>query len=259
MRLRDRSPDEMLRIGLFGVVLAASALLAGCGGGMASPSKVAVAVGATACDDSGLYVRPIIYPSSTSTRHIRGAREEVYDCVFPHRLPECVVYERKDNLATATAVKGPFVFSPASARRFSCFRQRRIVQARRAARRIARRQKVAVASSSNRLFSIFPRAPSQRRCVILERRSPRKARPGLCQTSVRRAQTHEPAWIVTFTERWGQAASCSPHCRLIARGFTHPAASSFRWRHTWRISVGGPNLRVLGNRSSGAAVPQHHA
>lgn len=88
----------MLKFGLFGTVVTASALLAGCGGGMASPSKVATAAGATACDDSGMYVRPIIYPSRTSTRHIRGDREEVYDCVFRHRLPECVVYEGKDNL-----------------------------------------------------------------------------------------------------------------------------------------------------------------
>ncbi len=68
---------------LGGSLLAAVALLAGCGGGAASPGTVAQAAGATSCDNSGFYIQSKV----TSDKQV------IYDCRFSGGgLPKCVTY-----------------------------------------------------------------------------------------------------------------------------------------------------------------------
>jgi hypothetical protein len=121
--------------------------------------------------------------------------------------------------------------------------------------RIARREEVRIARSSNVLFSIFPSMPGKRKCVIPHGGLPRLGSlRGTCQTSLRPdLHTHEPAWIVSFTERWRRPA-CAPD---LAVACSRPMTS-----HTWRLIEGMPVIaqgvkpRVVATRSSGAAPPQ---
>src|SRR5262249_20202309 len=122
----------MLRIGLLAVVLAAS-VLAGCGGGIASPSKVASQDVGAKCDDSGRSSKPSINGAPIErSLHRRGV--EFYDCTFPRRLPACMVYDGVNSMDWTFVVR--FNFKHAS-RRPSCLRQRRVAAARRAANRAA--------------------------------------------------------------------------------------------------------------------------
>ena len=128
----------MLRIGFVGAVLAASALLAGCGGGVASPSKVASQFGyvGAQCDDSGLSMKPSINGQPIELS-LHGRRVEIYDCVFLRHLPACVVYDGTGSMDWTYIVR--FNFKHRS-RRPRCLRQRRIALAQRAAKRAAAKQ-----------------------------------------------------------------------------------------------------------------------
>jgi hypothetical protein len=115
------------------------------------------------------------------------------------------------------------------------------------------REEVRIARASNpRLFSIFPTAPGEERCVIPNRTSPPHDFRGVCRTSVRPRRTMEPSWSVTFTESWGP--SCPP-------GADCPASQLTR-HHTWQVVEGetivkpGTKPRVYATRSRGATPPQ---
>jgi hypothetical protein len=113
------------------------------------------------------------------------------------------------------------------------------------------REEVRVARSSNvRLFSIFPKVPGERRCLIP--RSGRQQRfAGICQTSVRSRPTHEPSVSVTFTESWWP--HCPPMAACSPRALRH---------HTWQVIEGetmvklGTTPHVYATHSSGARPPQ---
>lgn len=70
-------------------------------------------------------------------------------------------------------------------------------------------------------------------------------------TSIHAARTHEPALIVTFTEKWNNGCP-----RTSDAGPCAPV------KHTWQVIEGEPlitigaRLRVLGTRMSGATAPQ---
>jgi hypothetical protein len=113
------------------------------------------------------------------------------------------------------------------------------------------REDVRVARASNaRLFSIFPKVPGERRCLIPERSRKRRS-AGICQTSVHSRPTHEPSVSVTFTESWW------PHCPPMAA--CSPRASL---HHAWQVIEGetivapGAKLHVYATRSRGARAPQ---
>jgi hypothetical protein len=63
-------------------VVAAAALLAGCGGGGPSASQVATAAGASFCNNSGFYIQS----------KLTGNKSVIYDCRFAGKLPACVTY-----------------------------------------------------------------------------------------------------------------------------------------------------------------------
>jgi|GEM_PF-2479195 hypothetical protein len=119
---------------------------------------------------------------------------------------------------------------------------------------IARNHEVQVARSSNRLFSIFPAVPGKRQCSIPDGAPGAKPFRGTCQTSVHPARTHEPAVIVTFTERWRWPPCPRKGDCIAARNL----------RHTWHVIEGEPivkpgaRLRVLATRSNGATAPQYY-
>jgi hypothetical protein len=114
------------------------------------------------------------------------------------------------------------------------------------------REEVRVARSSNPgLFSIFPKAPGERRCAIPADAPSRRTYQGICQTNVRPRRTMEPSVSVDFTESWW------PHCPLMA------ACSPRALRHhTWQIIEGEPivrpgaKLHVYATHSRGATPPQ---
>jgi hypothetical protein len=108
---------------LLALVLAAA--LAACGGGgTASAAVVAQAANATSCDDSGFYMKP---------QSGNGGKEEIYDCHFAKRLPECVTYDGNIANNSSDVVSG--VFSTAIGRRPPCLRERKVAIAKRAAKR----------------------------------------------------------------------------------------------------------------------------
>lgn len=119
----------------------------------------------------------------------------------------------------------------------------------------SRRHEIQVARSSNRLFAIFPLLAGERRCAIPVGGPVKTSFRGTCQTSVHRAQTHEPAMIVAFTERWRRPA-CAP---ALAAACPHPMA-----HHTWQVVEGEPivttgaTFNVLATRPSGATAPQDY-
>lgn len=114
-------------------------------------------------------------------------------------------------------------------------------------------QKIALARGSNGLFSIFPARPGRKTCAIPAGGLRTKPIMGMCSTSLRRGRTHEPAWIVSFTEYWTVGPRCPPgdHC-----GPTHG------FQHTWRVIEAEPVItpgarwRIAATRESGAIPPQ---
>jgi hypothetical protein len=133
-----------VRIVLVGMVLAASVLLAGCGGGgIASPSKVASQLYGATCDDSGLSMKPVLYGQSIE-RSLHGHRVEIYDCTFLRHLPACVVYDGVNSMDWTTVVRLNFRHA---SRRPSCIRKRQVALARRAANRQAAGQAAKPTSS----------------------------------------------------------------------------------------------------------------
>lgn len=116
------------------------------------------------------------------------------------------------------------------------------------------REDVRVARSSNlRLFSIFPKAPGERRCAIPDGARSRRPYSGICRTSVRSRQTHEPSVSVTFTESWWP--HCPPLTACSPRALRH---------HTWQVVEGetivepGTKPRVYATHSRGATAPQDY-
>jgi hypothetical protein len=112
------------------------------------------------------------------------------------------------------------------------------------------RKEVRVARSSNRLFSIFPKVPGERLCLI-PLGGTRRRFVGICRTSVRSRPTHEPSVSVRFTESWWP--HCPPLTACSPRALRH---------HTWRVIEGativtpGAKLHVYATRSRGARAPQ---
>jgi hypothetical protein len=62
-----------------------------------------------------------------------GGKEEIYDCHFAKRLPECVTYDGNIANNSSDVVSG--VFSTAIGRRPPCLRERKVAIAKRAAKR----------------------------------------------------------------------------------------------------------------------------
>ena len=109
---------------------------------------------------------------------------------------------------------------------------------------------VQVARASDRYLSIFPAEPGNRRCAIPDGAPGTKAFRGKCSTSLSSVVSHGPSTIVTFTERWGQPASCP------ANGY---CLVPFKHHATWKVSlVASPprRLHVLATGLSGATPPQ---
>ncbi|HEY2354081.1 MAG TPA: hypothetical protein VGH79_04180 [Gaiellaceae bacterium] len=115
-------------------------------------------------------------------------------------------------------------------------------------------EQVALARSSNDLLSIFPARPGTTTCRIPAGGHRVKPWPATCTTRVRRARTHEPALLVSFTETWGPAP-CPPGAFCPVMLPQH---------HTWTVVEGEPvvtagsRLRVLATRQSGATAPQFY-
>ncbi|HLX33320.1 MAG TPA: hypothetical protein VKR79_11240 [Gaiellaceae bacterium] len=113
---------------------------------------------------------------------------------------------------------------------------------------------IALARASNRLFAIFPAQPGEKRCGIPEGGVHFRPLPGTCTTSIHAAATHEPALLVTFTEKW-QFPPC-PRGEYCA--FSRTA------HHTWQVIEGEPivtataRLRIVATRQSGATAPQYY-
>ena len=117
-------------------------------------------------------------------------------------------------------------------------------------------QQIALARASNpQVFAIFPKAPGRRKCGIPEGGLHKKPLllPGVCETSIHSAPTHEPALVVTFTEKWQ-----SPPCPRGSDCLNHIVQSS------WHIIEGEPlvtptaRLHVLATRTSGVPPPQSY-
>lgn len=113
------------------------------------------------------------------------------------------------------------------------------------------REEVKVARGSNRLFSIFPRVPGSRVCLIPDGALGSKAFQGECETRVRPRRTMEPSFSVTFTESWW--LHCPPMAACSPRALRH---------HTWQVIEGetivkpGTKPRVYATHSRGALAPQ---
>lgn len=114
-------------------------------------------------------------------------------------------------------------------------------------------QQIALARASSDLFSIFPAKPGTGRCGIPAGGVRLKPLPGMCTTRIRAAATHEPALLVTFTERW--TFRCARGADCVAAWALH---------HTWTVVEGEPvvtahsRLRILATRQSGATAPQYY-
>jgi len=110
---------------------------------------------------------------------------------------------------------------------------------------------IQLARSSSPLFSLFPAEPGKKACFIAAGIGRLR---GWCRTSVRRAQTHEPAIVVSFTEAWFPESRCPPwdHCLAVRE-----------MHHTWTFVEGslpwgtpGAGLHILATRQSGEMAPQ---
>jgi hypothetical protein len=118
----------------------------------------------------------------------------------------------------------------------------------------SRAQQIALARSSNDLFSIFPERSATKPCGIPEGGVHFKPLRGTCRTSIRVAATHEPALLVAFTETW-PVPTCPPgaFCPVM------PVP-----KHTWTVVEGEPvvttgsHLRILATRQSGTIAPQYY-
>ena len=111
-------------------------------------------------------------------------------------------------------------------------------------------QQIALARSSNYLFSIFPARPGTKICRI-PKGGPRGVKPlrGTCTTSIHAGATHEPTLVVTFTEKW-RFPPCSLRDDCVAVRI---------FRHTWRVMVtADARPRVLATQQSGATAPQYY-
>lgn len=119
-----------------------------------------------------------------------------------------------------------------------------------------RAQQIALARASNpRVFSIFPAKPGKQRCSIPEGGVHR--RPGVlegwCTTSIHRSDSHGPALVVTFTEKWWPCPN-GAYCFFMPR-LPH---------HTWRVIVretsatSSSGLRVVATHQRGTAAPQYY-
>jgi hypothetical protein len=101
--------------------------------------------------------------------------------------------------------------------------------------------------------SIFPKVPGKEICLIPHGMPPGQSFRGVCQTSVRSRQTHEPSVSVTFTESWWP--HCPPMAACSPRALRH---------HTWQIIEGETMIKpetkphVYVTRSHGARAPQDH-
>jgi hypothetical protein len=114
------------------------AVLAGCGGGAASPTKVAQVAGASYCDNSGYFIQS----------KLTSSKETIYDCRFGRRLPECVTYS--GNIATNSTSDVQFLFVDAlNAKRPECLTWLKTARARLA--RIAARKRAERAAARLRL------------------------------------------------------------------------------------------------------------
>ena len=87
------------RLILSGALVTAAALLAGCGGGAASPGTVAQAAGATSCDNSGFFVES----------KLTNEKDVIYDCRFADALPKCVTYS--GNIARDATTEVSYLFA----------------------------------------------------------------------------------------------------------------------------------------------------
>ena len=111
-----------------------------------------------------------------------------------------------------------------------------------------------LARSSNWLFSIFPAAPGTKACLIPAGGPAPSHLHGTCRTIVRPVPSHEPAFKVTFTERWMSMSggSCPPPGCPV----------SMPLHHTWTIVEGEPvitpgaRLHIFATRQSGMLAPQ---
>ena len=120
---------------------------------------------------------------------------------------------------------------------------------------------VRVAKASDSTLSIFPSRPGVIRCRI-PTGAPTTSTdlvkvfiPGKCRTRVRVFPSHEPALIVSFTERW-------PKC---LQGYCTPSGGAVTRRHSWQIMVSlpygtfrRPAVVKVKTRSTGALPPQDY-
>jgi hypothetical protein len=107
-----------------------------------------------------------------------------------------------------------------------------------------------LARSSSPLFSIFPATPGKKPCWIPAGGPPLLHLHGTCRTVVRRAATHEPAFVVSFTETWMPKSHCRPFCPVIIRQY-----------HTWSVverALPGAGLHIAATRQTGNAAPQFY-
>ena len=118
----------------------------------------------------------------------------------------------------------------------------------------SRAQQIALARSSDYLFSIFPAKPGEKRCEIPGGGMRTTPLRGVCATSIRRAQTHEPELIISFTEKWA-----TPPCRSGMECILHRT-----FHHTWRvletepIVTQGARLHIAATQQSGSTAPQYY-
>jgi hypothetical protein len=120
--------------------MAAASLLAGCGGGAASPSKVASVAGATTCDNSGFYVQS----------KLTGHKDVIYDCRFARKLPKCVTYS--GNIANDATGEVQLLFSGSlNARKPACLSW--VAAARKRLAQIAARKAAAKRLARQRAFA----------------------------------------------------------------------------------------------------------
>jgi len=114
-------------------------------------------------------------------------------------------------------------------------------------------QQIKLARASNRVFSIFPTAPGQKKCGIPEGGVHFGPLPGVCVTSIQHPIGAGRVAIVSFTEKWP-----FPSC---PRGADCIALSGTR-HHVWRVLVAEPptatKIRVVGTSERGSVAPQYY-
>jgi len=115
-----------------------------------------------------------------------------------------------------------------------------------------RAQQIELARGSNRLFSIFPAKPGQKKCGIPEGGVHFKPLPGFCATSIEPGNGKTRPTIVSFTEKWLDPP-CPPGRWCVLETWRH---------HTWRVSETNitsiARVQVGATFESGAAAPQYY-